>query len=487
MRRGMEIRDREIPCPLREKALETPHAPAIVEAGGIMAYAELDARVSSTARLLREAGYETGSRVAIHLTTDARYVVLLLALLRIGTIACPISQRLPVRAVSSLARRIGCHGLISEDRRLADAINPDDLVVEPGFRKSEEERSDRLWIPLDRAATVVATSGSSGRPKAALHTFGNHYYSALGSGTNITLSGGDRWLLSLPLYHVGGLSILFRCLLAGAAVVIPEPAARTGHSIATLNVTHVSLVATQLRRLLDERVNLGDLKTILLGGGPVPDSLVEAAVARNLPVHTSYGLTEMASQVTTTPPGVHPDKLKTAGKVLPNREVSISEYGEILVRGDTLFAGYVEGGGLDLPTDQEGWFHTGDLGALDPQGYLQVLGRKDNLFVSGGENIQPEEIEEALTRLPGVEKAVVAPVPDAEFGERPVAFVLAAYDSPAFGDLASKLEETLPRFKIPIAVHDWPKDVDPERAKVDRPFFKDLARGIHKREMREGI
>lgn len=446
-------------------------------------YAELDARVSAAARRLREVGCEIGSRVALHLPTDGRYVTLLLALLRAGAVACPLSTRLPSQSVSALAQRICCSMLISEDGSLAGAVRPNDLGVASGSPAGMERGlTGRLWLPLDRSATIVFTSGSSGRPKAALHTFGNHYYSALGSGSNIALSRGDRWLLSLPLYHVGGLSILFRCLLAGAAIAIPEPGVRLGHSISTLGATHVSLVATQLRRLLEERVDLGGLKTILLGGGPVPDSLIDESIFRNLPVHTSYGLTEMASQVTTTPPGASSTRLKTAGRILPNREVSISGEGEVLVRGETLFVGYVEDGGPERPTDEAGWFHTGDLGTLDPEGYLRVRGRKDNLFVSGGENIQPEEIEEALARLEGVQRAVVAPAPDAEFGERPVAFVLAADDSLALDGLSGALEETLPRFKVPIAFYDWPEDADPGRAKVDRPFFR--ARALRMRDGR---
>ncbi len=467
----MKNRDGEVPCPLREGARATPDALAIVGAGGTVGYAELEARVSATARRLREAGCGTGTRVALYLSTDERYVALLLALLRVGSVACPLSARLPAAGVSPLVERASCSVLISGDERLPGAVGPDALVG----RASGEEPSERLWLSPERPATVVFTSGSSGRPKAALHTFGNHYYSALGSGANIALSRGDRWLLSLPFYHVGGLSILLRCLLAGAAVAIPEPGAPVGRSIYALETTHVSLVATQFRRLLEERADLDNLKAILLGGGPIPDSLVDEAVCRNLPVHTSYGLTEMASQVTTTPPGASSTELRSAGRVLPHRELTISEEGEILVRGATLFAGYVEGGTPERPTDEAGWFHTGDLGELDREGCLWVRGRKDNLFVSGGENIQPEEVEEALGRLEGVERAVVAPVPDAEFGERPVAFVLPAEGGVAPDELARALAEELPRFKVPVAFYEWPADADPGRAKVDRPFFRERA------------
>jgi O-succinylbenzoic acid--CoA ligase len=178
----------------------------------------------------------------------------------------------------------------------------------------------------------------------------------------------------------------------------------------------------------------------------------------------------MASQVTTTSPGAAAEELRTAGRVLPYREVSVSGEGEILVRGETLFAGYVQGGKTGRPAHPGGWFSTGDLGRLDGAGRLRVLGRRDNLFVSGGENVRPEEIEEALLRIPGVEEAVVVPVPDPEFGARPVAFVRL---SGGTGDLARALEPVLPRFKIPKAFHEW------EGAggmKPDRPALKERAK-----------
>jgi O-succinylbenzoic acid--CoA ligase len=201
----------------------------------------------------------------------------------------------------------------------------------------------------------------------------------------------------------------------------------------------------------------------------MPEDLVDEALARGLPVHTSYGLTEMASQVTTTAPGAAPEELRTAGRVLPHREVSVSEEGEILVRGETLFAGYVEGEKTGRPSGAGGWFRTGDLGRLDGAGRLRVLGRRDNLLISGGENVRPEEIEEALLRIPGVEEAVVVPVADPEFGARPVAFVRL---SEGMGDLARALEPVLPRFKIPKDFHEW------EGAggmKPDRPALKQRA------------
>ena len=459
---------------MRSAALATPNAAAVVGAQGVTSYEELDRQVSAAA--LRLGGLEPGSRVALYLQRDERYVALVLALIRAGHVACPVSDRLPPRTVAPLLQRASCSVLISEDEELLQTVGTDLRKPRPeALLRDSKQREEPTDIPLERPATIIFTSGSTSVPKAALHTFGNHYYNALGSNTNIALRPGNRWLLSLPLYHVGGLSILFRCLLARATVALPEPGAPLAEAIASLSATHVSLVSTQLSRLLREGADLGGLEAVLLGGGPIQASLVDEAFARRLPVHTSYGLTEMASQVTTTPRGASLKVLRTAGRVLPNREVSISKEGEILVRGETLFAGYVEGEELDRPLDADGWFHTRDLGELDEDGYLRVRGRMDNLFISGGENIQPEEIEEALCRLEGIDEAVVVPVPDEEFGARPVAFV--RMDDGELRDLERKLEPVLPRFKIPISFHPRPEEA---RAgmKADRAALGERARRL---------
>jgi O-succinylbenzoic acid--CoA ligase len=462
---------------LRSAALTSPDAVALVGEGGTTSYEELDRRVSAAA--FRLGGLEPGSRMAVRLPKEERYVALVLAVMRAGHVVCPVSDRLPPKGAASLLRKAACSALISDDplqtagaglRRLGP-----EALLEEGPRHL---RAEPVPIPLQRPATIVFTSGSTGSPKAALHTFGNHYHNALGSNVNIALRPGDRWLHSLPLYHVGGLSILFRCLLAGATVALAHEGRPLGETIAGLGATHVSLVFTQLLRLLRENADLAGLKAVLLGGGPVSASLVDEAVARGLPIHTSYGLTEMASQVTTTPPGASSEELHTSGRALAYREVSISGGGETLVRGGTLFAGYVEGEKIDRHLDADGWFHTGDLGELDEKGYLRILGRKDNLFVSGGENIQPEEIEEALCDLAGVEAAVVVPVPDPEFGHRPVAFVRTADYAVRPEDLARSLEPVLPRFKVPISLHDWPEEGG--GMKVDRASFHDRALRLHR-------
>ena len=311
-------------------------------------------------------------------------------------------------------------------------------------------------------ALIVATSGTTGTPKAAVLTYGNLFYNAEGSNQNIPLSPGDDWALSLPLYHVGGIGIIMRCVLAGACIRL------TKHGVHE-QATHLSLVPTQLYRMLgtENIPSRGRLKAILLGGAPASAALLAEAHRRSLPIHLSYGLTEMGSQVATTPPGADLETLSTAGRVLPHRELRISEKGEILVRGKTLFAGYAQAGHLSAPLDDEGWFHTRDRGHVDEHGRLHVTGRIDNLFISGGENIQPEEVEEALLRIEGIEAAIVVPVDDEEFGRRPFAFVQSKTERPDEQQIRQQLRAHLPGYMIPVGVSPLPLsfagEVKPDR------------------------
>jgi O-succinylbenzoic acid--CoA ligase len=220
----------------------------------------LDRRVAGAAEEIGELDLGDGARIALYLPKDEAYFVLLLALIRARCVACPLSTRLPPRGAAPLVQKISCRALISSDEELLEAadagikrLRPQRLLAdEPAARDHPGGASEPLRIALDLPSTIVFTSGSAGPPKGALHTFGNHYYSALGSNTNIALAPGDRWLHSLPLYHVGGLSILFRCLLAGATVALPEPGASLGEAIADAGATHGSIDSTQLLRLLRE-------------------------------------------------------------------------------------------------------------------------------------------------------------------------------------------------------------------------------------------
>ncbi len=467
-----------IPDPVHAAARDRPAAPALIAPHETVTYADLDRRVAATAERLRADGLGRGDRLAVYRPTDVDYLVLLLAAFRAGIVMCPLSTRQPAAAVPPLLERMACSTLIAATGPAWDGLR----VIELDASASEVAAADDPAWHLDESATLVLTSGSTGVPKAVLHTLGNHVASARGLAETIPLGPGDRWLLDLPLYHVGGLAVLVRCVLAGAAVVLPAHGASAEDVIAERGVTHASFVATQFLRVLRGRPEaLGGMKAILLGGSAIPPGLVADAVDRHLPIHTSYGLTEMASTVTATPPGASLAALQTAGAALPHREVTLADDGEILVRGATLFAGYADGEAVERPSVGEGWFPTGDLGAWvggEGVAMLRVVGRKDNLFISGGENVQPEEIEAALGRVAGVRQAVVVPVEDAEFGQRPVAFVEAEDWAPEAWRVA--LADALATFKIPVDFYPWP-DGERDGMKVSRTRLRQRAATLHER------
>lgn len=254
------------------------------------------------------------------------------------------------------------------------------------------------------------TSGSSGKPKIAVIPYESLIENAKDAFVALDLRPNDQWKLTLPLYHVGGISILLRAILARACIVLDD----------SPMITHLSFVPTHLYRFSPVYRNL---RCLLLGGAPI------SKIPVGLPIHTTYGLTEMSSIVTLD------------GKVLPGREVKIASDGEILVKGPMLFKGYWK------EPPHRGWFKTGDLGHFEND-RLIVTGRKDWMFISGGENIQPEEVEAALLEDPEVYEAAVFGVDDPEFGKRPIA-VVRADSKYSFKKMLLSLKTRLTSFKIP--------------------------------------
>ena len=443
------------PDPVRAQADRRPLHPALVTPTASWTWTDLDARVGACARRLARLDAPNG-RVGVVARTQPDLVVLVLGALRARRTLVPLSPRWTPAMRREAADRLGLQAVVDEGAASLGAL----------ARPDGERRGETPPLRLDAPFTVVHTSGSTGPPKAALHTWGNHVASARGLAERFPLGPGDRWLLDLPLAHVGGLGVVVRCALAGATLVLPGPDLSVAEAVTRLRPTYASLVSTQLVRLLrDVDGPLDALRVVLLGGSAFPPALLDEALGRGLPVVLGYGMTEMTSTVTST--ALPPDReaLDTSGTALTGREVRVSDSGEIEVRGASLFAGYVEGGAVRRPVDGEGWYATGDRGALDASGRLVVEGRIGNGFVSGGENVQPEAIEAALLALPEVDAAVVVAVPDAEFGARPVAFVRThgvPLDAPV---LEGALRRVLPGLMVPDAFYAWegPVGLKPDR------------------------
>ncbi len=451
-----------IECPLTTAASSYSSAPAILEEELCLNYEQLHDTVSLATDRCRQIGIEAGQRVGIQSDNSWRLVAALWALFRIQATACLFSPRWPAKAVD-----------VAHNRLLTNHFVDETALAKLVQHAKHEDRSSAIVVDSGALATIVFSSGSTSQPKAIAHDLNAHLVSAAGSNENLPVEVGDRWLLALPLHHVSGLGVAFRCCLAGAQIVMARPNESVQNAIERLQASHVSLVPTQLKQLRRECAKPpASLRAVLLGGSSWPVELVRNAVEDGWPIFTTYGLSEMASQVTTTHATTSGEQVGTCGRTLAGRELMVSESGEILVRGNTLFRGYVEGSELHCPLDDCGWFHTGDLGQLDRLGYLTVQGRKDNMFISGGENIYPEEIEARLLEIDSVRQATVVAIADERFGQRPVAFVDAAQLQPeAWCELLGK---HLPRFKLPDRFLPWPKDV-PRGVKVGRPWLAQRA------------
>ncbi|HOE66363.1 MAG TPA: o-succinylbenzoate--CoA ligase [Candidatus Hydrogenedentes bacterium] len=461
-------------CPLHAAARRAPNSAALVTAQRIFTYAVFDECVARVAGALCAKGVQQDSRVVIFEDRSAETAAVFPALWRLGAVACPIDARLPHDEVVARAEEAQATHILTRI-----PLNASIPIVSPLALYASGSALSEARVDPNIPATIVWTSGSTGRPKAAVHYLAQHWANARASNANLPLGPHDCWGLSLPLHHVSGLAILFRCWLAGATIALPDREATLVETISHMGVTHVSLVPAQLRRLLDVdegRRALAGLKAILLGGGPLPVSILQEAEEAHLPVYATYGMTEMCSQIATTPGLPGPMPLRHPARPIIPGTVRIVPHDEIQVRGETLFAGYLTGGVVDLPLTQDGWFATGDVGRLDAQGHLYVTGRQDNMFVSGGENIHPEEIERALCRIEGVESAVVTPVRDRVYGLLPIAFVRMRNEAPVDARrLDRELRRSLPGYMAPRAFLSWPSEGE-VGLKLDRAVFARAAR-----------
>lgn len=447
----------ELTCPIRLYAQQQSARPALSYAGLTLSYQQLDARLNALQQQLLQHGIRSGQPLFICSSNTVELVMLLWACWREQVVCCPINPSFPVLKQQELQQRVH-----------ASYRWPS---PELQFDFSQEQFSDQA-CQLDDAAlsNLIFTSGSSGTPKIVAHRLANHLANARGS--LVPIEQNDAWLLSLPLFHVGGLAILFRCFLAGACVVIPQADLSLTEQLLMAPITHLSLVPTQLYRLLQQpefHFSKTHVKHLLLGGAPLPESLIEQCKAQQLIPWVSYGLSEMASQVCTAQAG----QPGLVGKPLNGRQVTISNK-EICVKGETLFAGYYQAdGSLQLPLDDEGWFHTGDAGYWQND-ELVITGRIDNQFSSGGENIQPEQIEQQLLQHPAVAQAIVVPVPDDEWGMRCACFIDWQQSAISFNELANWLRQFLPAYMLPKQWLNWP-ELPAGQLKIQRTEFQQLA------------
>jgi o-succinylbenzoate---CoA ligase len=320
---------------------------------------------------------------------------------------------------------------------LIEALAPDSVEDERGVH---QPRSVRNGGVAEGTAVVIGTSGSTGAPKGVELSAAALRHSAQASLDRVGARPGERWLCCLPVAHVAGLQVLVRSLVGGTEPVLADRA--DAATLAASGCSHVSLVPTQLQRLLESDVGksvpLARFSSVLLGGAAAPAGLLSAARAARVPVVTTYGMTETCG-------GCVYD-----GVPLDGVRVRIGEDERVWLSGPVLFTRY-----RGVPGEpEEGWFRTGDLGRLDESGRLTVRGRADDVINTGGHKVVPGEVVAALENCPGVRDVAVVGQPDPEWGERVVAVVAPAdpADPPGLELLRLHVRERLPRYAAPSRV-----------------------------------
>ncbi len=445
-------------------AREAPSRDCLVAAGRTWSYSEVALRVAAAVDELAVRGVKPGDRVAVMPSADVDSALWLYALFELGCPAVLLHPRLTGRE----------RALVLEDAAPVE-------IITGGAPAGQGAQPTIGPIPNHQTLAIVYTSGSRGTPRGVRLSRRAFVASEAAHAANLGWLSEDRWLLAMPPAHVGGLSILTRCLIARRCVVLdpgPFDPAATIRLLEREAVTLLSVVPTMLRRLLaseDPRWRPSPaLRAVLVGGAAFPQAMRTRAVSMGTPVLSTYGCTEACSQVATQT--LAQVGLPGSGAPLPGVDVRIAA-GEIQVRGETLMQGYLGQHSADEPWTDDGWLRTGDLGAFAPDGQLVVRGRVDDVIVTGGENVAPEEVEAWLQCVPGVAAACVFGVDDDEWGERVVAAIVT--EAPAFD--ADTLRA---RMNQELAAHKRPKDLAildafplNRSGKVDRTMLRMLAEG----------
>ncbi|ADF63144.1 o-succinylbenzoate--CoA ligase [Enterobacter cloacae] len=418
----------------------------------VLSWQQLCTRIDNLAAGFHQQGVEAGDGVLLLAHNHPQTLLAWLALLQCGARILPVNPQLPHPLLEVLLPQMTLRFALVLDGHY------DGLAALSVHAPSGEYRV--AWQP-ERLASMTLTSGSTGLPKAAVHTCGAHLASAEGVLALMPYGDDDDWLLSLPLFHVSGQGILWRWLQAGARLTVRE---KQPLEQAMQGCTHASLVPTQLWRLLNTHQRIA-LKAVLLGGAAIPVELTQQARAQGISTFCGYGLTEFASTVCAKEADGEPD----VGSALPGREVQVVN-GEVWIKAQSMASGYWRDGALLPLTNSEGWFATRDRGELH-DGRLTILGRMDNLFFSGGEGIQPESLERIIATHPHISQVFIVPLNDAEFGQRPVA-VVECEPGTDITCLPEWVQGKLARFEQPVHWLVLPAELKNGGIKISRQALK---------------
>lgn len=385
-----------------------------------------------------------GDRIALYGPSSTAYIIAIHAAQLLELTIVPINIRLSQTEVNAQLKQADVKYVISD--RLLDST-----VKRLPFQATRQAPDILVrHMPKHYIQSMLFTSGTTGQPKAVEQTMLNHFSSAMNAARHIGSLPDDRFLVVTPLFHMSGLAVVYRSVIYGAPLIL-EPhfsPNKTINWIKTEAVTHISLVSVMLDRLLEAGLRHYDLRVVLTGGGPVPLPILTRALDRGIPVMQTYGMTETASQIATLLPEDAIRKIGSAGKAIAPTEIRITRYQEIEVKGPTVMNGYFANSDATAAAfTPDGYLKTGDLGRIDPEGYLYVLDRRSDLIISGGENVYPAEVEAALLSISGVTEAGVVGRFDPTWGQVPVAFIVSTLEE---ASVRQQMERLVAKYKCPV-------------------------------------
>jgi len=443
---------------------QNPAAKAIITSSFSYTFDELNGKVSSTAHYFKEQNIAAGNRVGIIGKNDADFVINVLALWQLSAIPVPLNNRLTETEIEEQILLANCSSLLVQKEFYEKVKSSSKLNIKyPYIVDDNNSISGRDKLVINDTAVIIFTSGSSNKSKGIIISFNSLFSSAINSNQLLRYTRSDRWLASLPFYHIGGFSIITRSLLFGIPLIIPDSFSTEDLLSAMKNhqPTFISLVAAQLKKFIDDGISPNpELKNCLIGGGFSDRELLIKAYDLGWPVNVVYGSTESSSFVTALLKDEIMIKPHSVGRAVPTNKIKITdddgnelkpfEIGEVAVQSNALMQGYVD----SEETKQvirDGFYYTGDIGYMDDEGFLFIEGRKNYLMSTGGENVNPIEVEKALLTHPLIAEAVVFPMKDEKWGEIICAAIVLKEKSAhlTFDQLKKFLEGKISEFKIP--------------------------------------
>lgn len=449
---------------LTKRASISPEATGLVFEEKSYTYKELEMKAKQTAGKLATLGVKKHDFIGVLLPNGVDFTTIVYGLSYLGATVVCLNTRLTTKELSNQLKGSNARFLFTTDsfKRAHDFSEEIVYTIEELHSQIREQIEYIEEINLSDPFTMMYTSGTTGQPKGVIHTYGNHWASATASALNLGLERDDAWLGCLPMFHIGGFSLIVRTVIYGIPLYLFEKfTLKDVHKmLMSGKVTLISVVGIMLERLLE---NMGsatyppEVRCFLVGGSAVGEAILLEAKVKKVPVFQSYGLTETTSQLCTLNAESSMERIGSSGKPLFSADLKIVDsdedgVGEVIVRGPMVVSGYHENEVANREQFIHGWLYTGDVGRLDEAGYLYVLDRRKDLIISGGENIYPKEIEQVLEKFPEVVAAGVIGIRDEKWGRVPVAFI-EVQTQLDIADLMLFLKTELASYKCPQAIY----------------------------------